>query len=67
MPVRPGYCRNDAAYCRYGHCGSEEATTAAHRRMVVRGRLLWSGQALLIFVVAWNSVEVLGSCVVVDR
>jgi hypothetical protein len=35
MPVRPSSYRNDAVYGRYGHYGSEEATTAGHRRMVV--------------------------------
>jgi hypothetical protein len=50
-----------------GHYGSEEATTASHRRMVVRGCLMRDDQALLIFVVVRIASKVLGSCVVVDQ
>ena len=44
-------------YYGYGHYGSQEATTAGHRRMVVQGSLMRSDRALLIFVVARYSVE----------
>jgi hypothetical protein len=52
MPVRPGYYGNDAALLRYRHYGSQEATTAGHHRMVVRGVFDLGRLSLLIFVVA---------------
>jgi hypothetical protein len=49
--------RKRRCYCEYEHCGSQEATTAGHHRMVVRGCLMWSDRALLIFVIVKSSVE----------
>ena len=57
MPVRPDYFRNGATVLGDGHYDSSEATTAGHRRMSVRGRLLWSDQVLLISVVVGNGIE----------
>jgi hypothetical protein len=42
MPGHPGYHETTPSYCGYGHYGSQEATTAGHRRVVMRWSLMCS-------------------------
>ena len=55
--ARPARITEEPPDCGYGYYGSQEATTAGHRRMVVRGRLMCSDRVSLIFVVVRNSLE----------
>jgi len=52
MPVEPGYHPNDLLHC--DHHRGWRATTAGHRRILVRRCLVWSGRVLLVFVVRGN-------------